>query len=71
MCSTVSHQSDRFSFCLRACITGTHSLVPLQVANDESEGVLLTNERYDVTEGRRSGLELSPSLRRLLAVYLF
>jgi hypothetical protein len=46
-------------------------LVPLQVANDESEGVLLTNERYDVTEGRRSGLELSPSLRRLLAVYLF
>jgi hypothetical protein len=37
----------------------------------EAKECCSTSERYDVTESRRLGLELLPSGRWLLAVYLF
>jgi hypothetical protein len=50
MCSMVNRQSKRFSFSLRIRIfslririVGTLSLVPLHIANDGTEGVLLNS----------------------------
>jgi hypothetical protein len=49
MCSTVNHQSDRFSCFLRARM-GTSVLVPLHIVNDGTESVLLRRRMIERDE---------------------